>query len=159
MAGRPTFNPRGAIGGHSLIAASVGITATSTAVERKSVSVGLGNAGASRQYVAFVAPPSGATLLTAKLSFSSAQNHAAGETKTWRFQLKNKSAGTSLCKQAASLSGVTIAATTYKVLPLNNGNSTLLAGATLCLSANASGTVVPIPSLMLHLEYVPLNNA
>jgi len=158
MAGRPTFNPRGAIGGKSLMATTVGITATSEAVDRNVMAVGLGRVTVAQSFPVFVTPPSGAKLTAVRLTLGTLMGHAVNSDKAWTFNISNVSANVCLSKFGATLSGVTLKATSFRTMLLNGGNSTLKADAVLKLRVSASGTPSPIPNLMVHLEWAPLNN-
>lgn len=158
MAGRPTYNPRGAIGGKSLMAATVGITATSDAVERNVVAVGLGRVTVAQSYPVFVTPPSGATLKAARVTLGTLMGHAVNSSKAWTFNISNTTANVCLSKYGATLSGVTLKATSFRTMLLNAGNSTLTANTVLKLRASVSGSPDPIPNLVVHLEWAPLNN-
>lgn len=168
---RPTANPRAGIAGKSLQNAtvvqpklgssSVGLTATATVVKRNlhTVSLGQQTTGGIKNRLVFVAPPSGATILAAKTNAGTLMYHAAGEADTWIFNLRNQSAGANLVKNNASLSGVTLSLTGFKSLPLNNGNSTLLANAGLFAQLSVSGTAQTLVNCSVHIEWTPLNNA
>ncbi len=168
---RPTANPRAGIAGKSLQnstvvgpkygTSSVGLTAAATVVKRNLHTISLGQhaSGGIKNRLVFVAPPSGATILAAKLNAGTAMYHAAGEADTWIFQLRNQSAGANLIKNNASLSGVTLGLTAFKTLPVNNNNSTLLANAGLFVQLSVSGTAQTMTNVSLHLEWTPLNNA
>ena len=157
---RPLFNPRAAIGGKSLIAATIGLTATASAIERRVHVVALGQitSGVNRRNTVFRAPPSGARILTAYLNAGTAMYHAAAEADTWVIRLSNRSANLSLIKNAASLSGITLTMTGFKVLPMNNGNSTLNANSSLQLQLSISGTPQTMVNAAIFLEWVPATN-
>lgn len=168
---RPTFNPRTGVAGKSLQdgtvvqpkfgTSSVGLTAAATVVKRNlhTVSLGQHTSGGIKNRLVFVAPPSGATILAAKVNGGTAMYHAAGEADTWVFNLRNQSAAANLVKNNASLSGITLGLTGFKSLPVNNGNSTLLANAGLFAQISVSGTAQTMTNVSLHLEWTPLNNA
>ena len=158
MAGRPTFNPRGAIGGKSLMATTVGITATSEAVDRNIMAVGLGRVTVPQSFPVFVTPPSGATIKAIRLTLGTLMGHAASSNKAWTFNISNTSANVCLSKYGATLSGVTLKATSFRTMLMNGGNSTLTAGAVLKLRASVSGSPDPIPNLVVHVEWAPVNN-
>ena len=140
---------------------AVGLTGAATVLKRNAHTVAFGQVLTSgvRNKLVFVAPPSGATILSAKFNAGTLMYHAAGEADTWIFQLRNQSAGANLVKNAASLSGVTLGMTAFKTLPVNNSNSTLLAGAGLYAQLSASGTAQTLVNASVHIEWSPLNNA
>ena len=168
---RPTFNPRSGIAGSSLLdgaviqpklgSAAVGLTAAATVVKRNlhTVSLGQHTTGGIKNRLVFVAPPSGATILSVKVNAGTLMYHAAAEADTWIFNLRNQSAGANLVKNNASLSGVTLSLTGFKSLPVNNGNSSLLANAGLYAQLSVSGTSQTMVNVSVHLEWSPLNNA
>lgn len=84
--------------------------------------------------------------------------HAAAEADTWAFDIVNASTGATLNSAAASLSGVTLAATAYKQIPLLNGNSTLSAGETLQLQLTASGVPQTLANSMVVVDYDIIGN-
>ena len=171
---RPTFGTRtiqspkrfisNSILSSNLSTAAVGLSAGALGIRRHAHTVSFGQVttGGIKNKLAFVAPPSGATILSAKVNAGTLMYHTAGEADTWIFQLKNKStagANASLIKNNASLSGVTLGLTSFKSLPMNGGNSTLQAGAGLYAQLSVSGTAQTLINCSIHIEWVPLNNA
>jgi hypothetical protein len=78
---------------------------------------------------------------------------------TWIFTLRNVSKGVNLNANAASLSGVTLAATAWKSIPVNNGNGTLTAGDSLQLQLTESGAAFTMDQLAVMLEFEPTVNS
>ena len=150
-----------AVVGPKIGTAAVGLTAAATVLKRSAHTVSLGQqtTGGVKNRLVFIAPPSGATILAAKVNAGTAMYHAAGEADTWILQLRNQSAGANLVKNNASLSGVTLGLTAFKTLPVNNGNSSLLAGAGLYAQLSVSGTAQTLVNASFHIEWTPLNNA
>lgn len=137
-----------------------GLTAIATVGKRQLTTVSCGTTPASAQnYVVFRAPSSGATIIYAGISPGSDQSHAAAETDTWIFDIVNRTSGNSLSQNTPSLSGQTLAATAYKELPVNGGNSTVPAGETLRLEASVSGSPDALNHPMVAIEWVPCSNA
>ncbi len=150
-----------AIIGPKLGTAAVGLTASATVIKRSAHTVALGQqtTGGIKNRLVFIAPPSGATILSAKVNAGTLMYHAAGEADTWIFQLRNQSAAVNLVKNNASLSGVTLGLTAFKTLPVNNGNSSMNAGAGLYAQLSVSGTAQTLVNASFHIEWTPLNNA
>lgn len=150
-----------AVVGPKIGTAAVGLTAAATVLKRNLHTVSLGQqaTGGIKNRLVFVSPPSGSTILAAKFNAGTAMYHAAGEADTWIFQLRNQSAAVNLIQNNASLSGVTLGLTAFKTLPVNSGNSTLLANAGLFAQLSVSGTAQTLVNASFHIEWSPLNNA
>jgi len=169
MAGRPLFNPRGAIGGNSLVDGTVrgrvlgtdavGLTAAATVLERHVQTVGLGRVTVAQSFPVFVAPPSGAKLTAVRLTLGTLMGHAVNSDKAWTFNISNTTANVCISKFGATLTGVTLKATSFRTILLNGGNSTLTANTVLKLRASVSGSPDPIPNLVVHIEWTPQSNA
>ncbi len=171
MVARPTHGTRvimsprkfisNLITSNNMSTASVGLSAGALGIRRHAHTVAFGQVttGGIKNKLAFIAPPSGATILSAKFNAGTLMYHAAGEADTWIFQLRNQSAAANLVKNNASLSGVTLSLTGFKAVVMNNGNSSLLAGAGLYAQLSVSGTAQTLINCSVHIEWVPLNNA
>ena len=165
MAGRPQYNPRGSVGGGSLMDAtvgsramgtdSVGLTAAVTSIERRVQSVGLGRVTVAQSFPVFVTPASGAQITAVKVTLGTLMGHPANSNKAWTFNISNTTRNLCLSKYGATMSGVTLKATAFRTISLNGGNSTLNANDVLKLRASVSGSPDPIPNLMVHLEWTP----
>jgi hypothetical protein len=84
--------------------------------------------------------------------------HAAAEADTWAFDIVNASNGATLNSVAASLSNQTLAATAFKQLLVDNGNSTLKIGETLQLQITASGAPQTLADSMVVIDFDTLSN-
>ncbi len=153
----------GAIIQPKLGASAVGLTAAALSVRRNLTVVGLGKVtgytGYAYTFPVFVAPASGATILSASVLLGTLMGHAVNSTKSWTFNISNVTKNVCLSKYGATLSGVTLKATSFRTIPLNGGNSTLTANTILKLRVTASGTPDPIAKLTCVLTWTPLNNA
>lgn len=168
---KPTHSPtRTVFHGRSLISgsvvgpkigtAAVGITQAATAIKRNLEVVSLGNTPATGfKAPVFRAPASGATITAAYFCPGSVQNHAVNETDTWLIRLISYPKALYLHKNKPSLSNQTLAATMYKQLPVNGGNSSLLSGESLFVSTGVSGSPTALWRPALVIEWVPKSNA
>lgn len=129
-----------------------------TIMAQKYVVAKLGQLTAAGNRTVFQAPAGGARIKTAHLAFDVLVYHHATAANTWIFNLRNQSAGLNLLKQNASLSGVSVAATGFKTLPLNNGNSTMNPYAGLQLQLTCSGVPQTLTNCSIFLEWIPLYN-
>ena len=84
--------------------------------------------------------------------------HAAGAVDAWIFDLINSTTGATLNSVAASLSGQTLAATAFKSIPVDNGNSTLKSGDGLQLQLTVSGVPQTLFNAQVQVEWVPLTD-
>ena len=167
---RPQIPTRSVVHGKSLYTDSVtepklgsaaaGLTAAATAVQRSVTVATVGvTPSTAHNYIVFRAPASGATITGLYFCPGSDQNHAANEADTWIVDVANTRTGLDLSKNAPSLSGVTLASTAWKTIPVNNGNSTVLTGEGLLLKASISGTPAGLNHPALTIEWVPYSNA
>lgn len=168
---RPTHSPRrtvfhgrsivaNSIPGAALKTDSVGLTALSDAMQRNVNVVALGNTTATAfNSVIFRAPASGAKIAACYICPGSAQNHAVNESDTWIFVVKKYSGAAALSKNAPSLSNQTLAATAFKTIPCNGGNSTLTSGQRLRVEASISGSPAALQWPVAVIEWTPLTNA
>lgn len=182
--GRPTFSNRGFlvdqsalldttvpnralidINGSKLLASSVGLTQAATVIERKLEIISIAATPAKAQsYCVFRGPTSGAVITSLALSpgTGSSQPNTVPRSKNWIFSVVNKRTGLSLNKNACSFGGVgfaTLAATAWKTIPVNNGNSTVQSGETLWIAFTVSSTPVTMKYPAVAVEWTPLNNA
>ena len=149
----------GAITQSKLGADSVGLTAVSDPIRRRTMTVRLGAAVTGADNWPIIRAGAEAPQITGcYVNTGAAMYHAAGEADTWIFQLRNVTRGLNLVKNNASLSGVTLAATAWKSLPINNGNSTLGAGNSLQFQLTESGTAQTLDQLQVMLEWQPTVN-
>jgi hypothetical protein len=149
------------INASKLLTGAVGLTQAATVIERKLEIVTLTATPARAQnYIVFRGPTSGAVVTSLALApgNGSTQPHAATEADTWIFSVVNKRTGGSLSKNACSLSGVTLAPTAWKNIPLNNGNSTVQSGESLRLELSISGAPMVLKNPAVAIEWVPLSN-
>lgn len=124
------------------------------------VTLNTSNTGAFNRTV-FRAPPSGARISYVGINNHTEMYHASNEQDTWIFNLKNLTTGTSanvtLNAAAVSLSGQTLAATSFKEIPVANGNSTLGAGSVLQLQLTVSGTPQTLANAICYVEWTPVD--
>ena len=85
--------------------------------------------------------------------------HEDAEADTWIFDLINSSSGATLNVNAASLSGVTLAATAFKSIPVNNGNSTLKDGDGLQIQITESGGAFTMDQCQVVVQWVPTSES
>ena len=167
----PTVNPkRTVIDGSSVIDASilgpklgtnsVGLTQTPTVLQRHVTVSSLGvTPSTGKKVVVFRAPPSGAVITHLAVCAGTIQNHAVNEADTWTYRVTNKTTGTKLNVNGASLSNTTLAATQFKVIPIDNGAATLLSGEILDISMGISGSPSKMDAPCIVIQWTPLNNA
>ena len=96
----------------------------------------------------------------ARITYVGVSNHVAmykDVSGNWIFNVKNVSTAATLNVNAASLNNQTIAATAFKEIPVNNGNSTLLAGASLQLQLTVSGAPQTLSNASVQVEWEPIN--
>ncbi len=151
----------GGVIGPKLGTSSVGLTQAATVIQRNVTVVSLGaSVSAAQNFMVFRSPPSGVTISAAYLGIGGKWNATAGiNGDNWVFSLKNAKTGSALNKNACSLSNQTLAATAFKTIPVNNGNSTVLSGHQLRLECSVTGGPVSLNCPVLVLEWVPKNNA
>lgn len=138
---------------------AAGLTAVADPVRRRTMTVMCGAAvAAAANYPALRGGAEAPQITGCYVNTGAAMYHAAGEADTWIFQLRNVSKGVNLVKNNASLSGVTLAITAWKSLPMNNNNSTLTAGDSLQLQLTESGTAQTIDRLVCLIEWQPTVN-
>lgn len=148
-----------AVVGPKLGADSAGLTAIADPVRRRTMTVHVGDAVVAAANWPVMRAGAEAPQITGCYVNAGAQMyHAAGEADTWIFQLRNVSKGLNLVKNNASLSGVTLAATAWKTLPVNNNNSTLTAGDSLQFQLTESGTAQTLTNLQVQIEWQPTVN-
>ena len=96
----------------------------------------------------------------ARITYVGVTNHVAMYKEgnaTWIFNAKNVSTAATLNAQAASMSDQTLTATGFKEIPVNNGNSTLLAGASLRLEMTVTGVPQTLSNASVQVEWEPIN--
>ena len=148
-----------AVVGPKLGADSAGLTAVADPIRRRTMTVHVGAAVTGATNWPILRGGAEAPQITGcYVNTGAAMYHAAGEADTWIFQLRNVTRGLNLVKNNASLSGVTLAATAWKSLPINNGNSTLGAGNSLQFQLTESGTAQTLDQLQVLLEWQPTVN-
>ena len=148
-----------AVVGPKLGADSAGLTAVADPIRRRTMTVHVGATVTGATNWPILRGGAEAPQVTGcYVSTGAAMYHAAGEADTWIFQLRNVTRGLNLVKNNASLSGVTLASTAWKSLPINNGNSTLTAGDSLQFQLTESGTAQTLDQLMVMLEWQPTVN-
>jgi len=149
---KPTTGPKTLVSPSSLM--------TGAKRDSETVTINTSNTGAFNRTV-FRAPPSGARITYVGVNNHTEMYHASNEADTWIFTLKNRSTSTSsnvtLNAQAVSLSGQTLAATSFKEIPVNNGNSTLGAGDVLQLQLTVSGTPQTLADSICYIEWTPVD--
>ena len=155
----PTAIASGAVIGPKLGADSAGLTAVADPIRRRTMTVHVGATVTGATNWPILRGGAEAPQVTGcYVSTGAAMYHAAGEADTWIFQLRNVTRGLNLVKNNASLSGVTLASTAWKSLPINNGNSTMTAGDSLQFQLTESGTAQTLDQLMVMLEWQPTVN-
>ncbi|MBT3193746.1 MAG: hypothetical protein HN341_14460 [Verrucomicrobia bacterium] len=122
------------------------------------VTLGGTNTGAFNKMV-FRSPASKARVLGVKISNHAAMYHAAAEADTWIFNLVNTSTAATLNSVAVSLSGQTLAATSFKTIAVDNGNSTLGAQAGLQLKLTVSGAPQTLSNSSVFIEWTPTSDS
>ncbi len=96
----------------------------------------------------------------ARITYVGVASHAALYKKVnanWIFNVKNVSTAATLNAQAASMNNQTLTATGFKEIPVNNGNSTLLPGASLILAMTVSGAPQTLHNASIQVEWEPIN--
>lgn len=175
---RPIFAPRGsparglpdgsvdtselaasAVTQSKLGADSVGLTAISDPIRRRTMTVHLGTNLTSGDLWPIMRAGAEAPQITGCYVNCGVQMyHAAGEADTWTFQLRNITKNLSLARTGASLSNVTLTATAWRSIPLRLGNSTLISGDTLQFHLTESGTAQTIDQMLVMIEWQPTAN-
>lgn len=119
--------------------------------------VGFGSVpGANANLVIFTTPTK-SKIESIEVFPNASMYHAANEADTWTFSVLNAQSGAAtLNAQAASLSGVTLAATAYKSIPINNGNATIESGVSLMLKLVVSGTPQTLSHLAVRTVWHPI---
>lgn len=155
----PTAIASGAVVGPKLGADSAGLTAVADPIRRRTMTIMCGAAitGATN-YPILRGGAEVPQITGCYVNAGTAMYHAAGEADTWIFQVRNTTRALSLVKNNASLSGVTLAITAWKTLPMNNGNSTVSSGNSLQLQLTESGTAQTIDRLVCLIEWQPTVN-
>jgi len=145
---------------------SVGVTALADALQRnvEIVSLYMSQGVAAKTFNIFRAPPSKAKLTYVGVNCGAQIYRQATYDDGWKLTLLNKSVTSTggwatLSRQTPSLIGQTLAATSFKSLPLNWGRSTLNPGAVLQLSLGVSGTPQTLNDVSVVIEWVPVTNA
>ena len=155
----PTAIASGAVVGPKLGADSAGLTAVADPIRRRTMTIMCGAAVAGATNYPILRGGAEAPQITGcYVNAGTAMYHAAGEADTWIFQVRNTTRALSLVKNNASLSGVTLAITAWKTLPMNNGNSTVSSGNSLQLQLTESGTAQTIDRLVCLIEWQPTVN-
>ena len=175
---RPTFSQRGgpgrglldgaidttemaasAITSAKLGADSAGLTAVADPIRRRTLTVHVGAAVTGATNWPILRAGAEAPRITGcYVNTGVAMYHAAGEADTWTFQLRNVTKNLSLARTGASLSGVTLAATAWRSIPLYLGNSTLISGDSLQFQLTESGTAQTLTNLQVQIEWQPTVN-
>ena len=149
----------GAITQSKLGADSVGLTAVSDPIRRRTMTVRLGAAVTAADNWPIMRAGAEAPRITGCYVNAGVQMyHAAGEADTWIFQLRNVTKNLSLARTGASLSNVTLAATAWRAIPLHLGNSTLISGDSLQFQLTESGTAQTLDQLAVMIEWQPTVN-
>src|SRR3990167_10183080 len=149
----------GAITQSKLGADSVGLTAVSDPIRRRTMTVRLGAAVTAADNWPIMRAGAEAPQITGcYVNAGVDMYHAANEADTWIFQLRNVTRGLNLAKNNASLSGVTLTATAWKSIPMNNNNSTLGSGNSLQFQLTESGTAQTLDQLSVMIEWQPTAN-
>lgn len=161
----PNRSLAGSVNGSKLLSSAVGLTQASTAIERRlEIATITATPAKAQSYVVFRGPTSGAIVTSLALTpgTGSAQPNTIPRSKNWVFSVVNKRTGLNLNKNACSFGGVgfsTLAATAWKTIPVNNGNSTVQAGETLWIAFTVSSTPVTLKYPAVAVEWQPLSNA
>lgn len=138
---------------------AVGLTAVAGPVRRRTMTIMCGAAiSGATNYPILRGGAEAPQITGCYVNTGAAMYHAAGEADTWIFQVRNTTRALSLVKNNASLSGVTLAITAWKSLPMNNGNSTVSSGNSLQLQLTESGTAQTIDRLVCLIEWQPTVN-
>ena len=149
----------GSINGSKLMTSAIGLTAAATVLERRLTVVQLtATLVVGQTYTVFRGPTSGAKITAAAWTPGALQNHAVNSSQTWAMRLYNKRTGNSLNAKGCSLSNMTLAATAWKTIPIDNGYATVQAGETLWASFGISGSPAAMNFPAVALEWIPLNN-
>ena len=149
----------GAITQSKLGADSVGLTAVSDPIRRRTMTVRLGvNLAAGDNWPIMRAGAEAPQITGCYVNCGVQMYHAAGEADTWTFTLRNVTKNLSLARTGASLSNVTLTATAWRNIPLHLGNSTLISGDSLQFQLTESGTAQTIDQLMVMVEWQPTAN-
>lgn len=175
---RPIFAPRGsparglpdgsietselasaAVVESKLGADSAGLTAVADPVRRRTMTVFCGSAitGATN-YPLLRAGAEAPRITGCYVNCGVQMYHAAAEADTWIFQVVNTTRSQNLAANNASLSNLTLTATAWKSIPMNNNNSTLQSGNSLRLNLTESGTAQTIDRLVCMIEWQPTVN-
>jgi len=148
-----------AVVGPKLGADSAGLTAVADPVRRRTMTVHLGAAVAGADNWPILRAGAEAPQITGcYVNAGVDMYHAANEADTWIFQLRNVTRGLNLAKNNGSLSGVTLTATAWKSIPMNNNNSTLGSGNSLQFQLTESGTAQTLDQLSVMIEWQPTAN-
>ena len=146
MAAKPTFGTRENIPGRR-IQGQRNLTVTS-----------LYNSGGKNRHAfnqnVLRAPPGGAKITYIGIGNSTAaMYHAAAEADTWIFKVANVSTSGDMSLNNPSLSNQTLAATSFKEIPVNKGNDTLNAGALLQAQLTVSGAPQTLANPVMVIEW------
>jgi len=173
---KPTFGTRENFPGRQIMAASIrqpalgtnsaGLTALPDAATRHLQIISLygANQTAAKNFNIFRAPPSKAQLTYVGINCGAAIYRQATHIDGWKMVLINRSVSSTggsatMSRNTPSLIGQTLAATSFKNLPLNWGRSTLNPGHVLQLQLSASGTPQTLNDVTVAIEWQPVSNA
>ena len=155
----PTAIASGAVVGPKLGADSAGLTAVADPIRRRTMTIMCGAAVTGQTNYPILRGGAEAPQITGcYVNTGAAMYHAAGEADTWIFQVRNTTRALNLVKNNASLSGVTLAITAWKQLPMNNGNSTVSSGNSLQLQLTESGAAQTLDRFVCLIEWQPTVN-
>ncbi|MBU1374301.1 MAG: hypothetical protein KKG25_16365 [Bacteroidetes bacterium] len=160
---KPTFGPKEIFPGAQLISGTVPIAAGATAMRRnlEVVTLYASQTVAAKNFNIFRAPPSKARLTYVGVNCGAAIYRQATYIDGWKLVLINKSVSSTggsatMSRNTPSLIGQTLAATSFKSLPINWGNGTLLPGQVLQLQLSVSGTPQTLNDVMVAIEWLPV---
>lgn len=168
---RPTINPirdtiaagktiiNNTIREPAMAVGSGGITNTADAVMRKTITVSFGQQTGAFSRMLMVAGAEAPRITYVGFTGNVAMHHNVSAANTWIASVINARTGTSLNVNAASLSGVTLAATAFKSIPVNNGAATLLSGEGLRANFTVSGSPQTLTDATVVVRYIPTTNA
>ena len=87
-----------------------------------------------------------------------AMYHAAAEADTWTMVIQNKSTSGALSLNTPSLSNQTLAASGFKSIPTNGGNSTYDKGAVMELQLGVSGAPQTMDDVTVVIHWSPISD-
>lgn len=160
MPSKPSMGTKEKVSGKALASGTLGITPLMTGTLRRVAVVHAAQltTGAHNR-ILFVAGTDNPKITYVGFCAGTAMYHAAAEADTWRLNLLNRSRGLSLNAKSASLSGITLAVTSFKSIALNMGNSTLRSGDVLQLQIRVSGTPQTLVQASMVIHWVPTSSA